>query len=235
MMSEEILGIEPFSREEYCDVLAVTTGQKSKEALIYSFRTDLSKGSIVRVGWNRYVRSDGKQRYNFSYSELSKDIAVEIQVRYLDVGFRIFEMDQLNECLNSHAFHNQIFVYVEKGHLQYYYDELQEVYPGRVILMSSEEYLDPDNNDKWFVICRLPSESPKGYDLPWHSRPETILVDICTDRYLSKVIPENERKHVFMNLFSRYIINTNTMFRYARRKGAEAKFREAFDTYISKC
>ena len=76
------------------------------------------------------------------------------------------------------------------------------------------------------VIIKLPTESPKGTTVFWDTRLEKMLVDIAVDKLLGKVVYSGEYPAIYQEAFRKYAIDRNTMFRYARRRGAFEKYRE---------
>lgn len=234
-IQKRLSGIEPgrtFSRDEFYAAIQNSSGMLLKEdALAYSLRKSLSDGDIVRVSWNQYALPAGKQIYRHDYSEAAKDIAIKMQEVFSDVRFQIFELIQLNEFVNHLIAHNTIFLYVENDVVDYAFDALKQEYSGRIMLKpSSTEYYRYVVDDE-IVVGRLPSESPKGQGQPWESRLEKILVDIAVDKLLSQIVPAGEYRNIFTDSIDRYFLDTKGMFRYAKRKGAEKKFRDFLEKY----
>ena len=77
----------------------------------------------------------------------------------------------------------------------------------------------------------MPSETPKGIDEPWMSRLEKILVDVFTDKLISAIVPDGEKAGIIDGAFNNYMIDQNTIIRYARRKGTERKMIEVLSEY----
>lgn len=227
--------IEPgrtFSREEY--YAAIQNGSEillKEDALAYSLRKSLSDGDIVRVSWNQYAVPAKKRIYRHDYSEAAKEVAAKMQEAFSDVRFQIFELIQLNEFVNHLIAHNTIFLYVENDVVDYAFDALKREYAGRIMLKPSiTEYYRYLLDDE-IVVGRLPSESPKGLEQPWETRLEKILVDIAVDKLLSQIVPAGEYRNIFTDSIDRYFLDTRGMFRYAKRKGAEKKFRAFLEKY----
>ena len=132
----------------------------------------------------------------------------------------------------NHLFaHNAIFISVENDAIDYVFDMLRSVCPGRIMLKPKiDEYFRYLVDDQ-IVIIRLPSESPKGNVIPWQSRLEKILVDITVDKLLSQLISVTEIQTIFSLAFDRFLLDTGAMIRYANRKGAGAKFKKFMMVY----
>ena len=75
------------------------------------------------------------------------------------------------------------------------------------------------------VIVKLTTEAPKGKKISWHTRLEKLLVDIVAEPLLSASISQAEYPHIYTDAFERYIVDENTLFRYARRRRASNKIR----------
>ena len=85
--------------------------------------------------------------------------------------------------------------------------------------------------DDEIVVGRLPSESPKGFNRPWESRLEKIIVDVFTDKLISRIVPEGEKGAIISGAFDSYLLDEKTMIRYAKRKGVDARFRKILKEY----
>ena len=57
-------------------------------------------------------------------------------------------------------------------------------------------------------------------------------MDISTDKLISRIVPNGEKREIYTGAFSEYYIDTDIMLRYARRKGAEKKIQNILNEYI---
>ncbi len=220
MTFDQLNSMEIFSRNDFYDAYKEKNGVKTGDALEYALRKAVENGSIVRIGRNQYSCMKAKRPYVHSYSSEANRVAQEIQKEYPAIDFRIFELTQLNPFVNHLFAHNSIFVSVENEAVEYVFDTLRVDYPGRVMLKpKAEEYFRYRVDDQ-IVITRLPSESPKGADVPWHCRLEKMLVDVKVDKLLSQIVSPREYDLIYEEAFERYLVDVNAMYRYARRKGA---------------
>ena len=221
---------ESFSRTEFINAYRTEQPEQSDEAAVYALRKLLKDGGIIRVSWNQYAPPQKKRLYHHDYSAISEEVAGKILNECMDPVFQIFELTQLNVFVNHLIAHNTVFVYVENELLDYVFDLLRQTYPGKVMFKPSvDEYYRYLVDDE-IVVGRLPSETPKGLDVPWHSRLEKILVDVAVDKLLSQLVPSGEYDNIFNESFERYYLDETAMRRYAKRKGAEGKF----DSFLRK-
>jgi hypothetical protein len=232
MNFKQLAVMESFTRPEYYEAYCEKNGERSSDALDYALRKAIADGSVVHIGRNKYAFRTEKRLYRHSYSPKASRIAREIQKEYPGVDFQIFELTQLNSFVNHQIAHNTIFISVEKDVVDYLFDTLHKNYPGQVLLKPSVGMYYRYLVDDQVVITKLPSESPKGLDEPWQSRLEKILVDITVDKLLSQMVSQSEYGTIFSEANRRYLLDVNTMVRYANRKGAGAKFREYLDIYM---
>ena len=232
MLLSRISNAEKFSRQDYILAYKDQFGESNIYTIEYALRKAVSEGEIIHVGRDQYAVSDKRRNYQYKYSEAAVQIASVIRKEYPNVDFRVFELTQLNAFVNHLLAHNTIFVSVENDVIDFVFDTLRNEYPGRVMLKPKiEEYYRYLVDDQ-IVILRLPTETPKGTGEVWHSRIEKILVDIVVDKLLAKIVSPSEYKTIFTEAYERYLIDENTMFRYANRKGAGKKFRECMMEYL---
>ena len=232
MLLSRISTAEKFSRQDYILAYKDQFGESNIYTIEYALRKAVSEGEIIHVGRDQYAVSDKRRNYQYKYSEAAVQIASVIREEYPNVDFRVFELTQLNAFVNHLLAHNTIFVSVENDVIDFVFDTLRNEYPGRVMLKPKiDEYYRYLVDDQ-IVILRLPTETPKGTGEVWHSRIEKILVDSVVDKLLAKIVSPSEYKTIFTEAYERYLIDENTMFRYANRKGAGKKFRKCMMEYL---
>ena len=224
-----LMKYENFTRQEFekamKDSYNLTTPQVS-----YDLKKQLEQGLIVRSGWAQYSFSK-KRKYSFEYSEQTLNIVNLLSNEFEGLEFQIFELRQLNDFMNHQMAHNTIFVSVENELIKFVFDALWRAFPGKVLLKPKVGDYYRYKQDDEIVINRLPSESPKGYEQSWQSRLEKILVDVFTDKLISEIVPEGEKKTIIDGAFEEYLLDVKTMVRYAKRKGAEKKFAQILEEY----
>ena len=232
MTYDQLSDMEVFSRADYYSALQSRVGDKSDHALSYALRKDIEEGKVVHIGRNQYSFPKEKRVYIHHYSDEAQKAAEEIKSEYPEVNFQIFELTQLNAFVNHQIAHNTIFISVENEVMDYVFDSLRWSYPGRIMLKPSVDDYFKYLVDDQLVVIRLTSESPKTVSDEWKSRLEKILVDITVDKLLSHIVPSEEYEAIFKESFERYLLDMNTMFRYANRRGASSKFKARLNEYI---
>ena len=216
----------PFARSDL-QVVMEECGYHTSDGITNHMITKLlTSGDIARVGRNRYCVADSLKTYNFPHSEFAVSVADEITEAHPYLDFRLFELVQLNEFVNHQIAHNIVFVSVEGELEEDVFNTLWERHKGSVLLKPNADELFRYLNEDMVVIMKLPTESPKGIAVFWDTRLEKLLVDIAVDKLLRKVVYSGEYPVIYQDAFSKYAIDRNVMFRYARRRGALGKYRE---------
>ncbi len=221
---------ESFSRREFVSAMKDEYGMTNPQ-ISYDLQKREDMGSIVHIGWNKYSIAGSKRRYTHKYSKEATEIVQAITEGYTDLLFQVFELIQLNDFMNHQMAHNTIFVMVENDMQDFVFDTLRGRNPGRVMLRPSVDEYYRYLQENEIVVCRLPSESPKGFDEPWKSRLEKIVVDVFTDKLLGGIVPEGEKEGIIRGAFELYLVDEKTMIRYAKRKGADSKIKEILGKY----
>lgn len=220
---------EGFSKQDFVREMSSSYGLTSSQ-ISYNLKKLLSLGIIVRSGWGQYSFSQ-KRIYNYEYSMAAIDVVNKLCQEYETLNFQIFELRQLNEFINHQIAHNTIFVYIENDLVNFAFDTLWNMNPGKVLLKPNLEQYYRYKLENEIVVGRLPSETPKGYREPWKSRLEKIIVDVFTDKIVSNIVPEGEKEAILDGAFQEYLLDKGTMLRYAKRKGAERKMTKVLENY----
>ena len=223
-----------YSRKDILNLLRNEYPDASEDSLSYRLRKMQDDNQFIRIGRNHYTVSSEKKIYRYSYSDTASEIADHLCQNFYELDFRIFELVQLNEFMNHQIAHNTIFLSVEQDLTDFVFDSLVRRYPGKTMLKPKPDDYFRYRQDDEIVISRLPTESPKGTEMTWHSRLEKILVDITVDKLQRQIIPPSEYGNIFHNAYECYFLDEKTMIRYARRRGAEAKFESALNQYAPK-
>lgn len=223
---ERLKRVDVFARNDLYDVLKESNKTISESIANHMLQQLLNEGYIVRVGRNKYsVSHPDCKVYEYLYSKNAESVAKEISKNHPYLDFRIFELIQLNEFVNHLVAHNVIFVSVESDLGDFVFSSLKSIYPGKVLINPDIDTYHNYVTDNTIVIEKLITEAPKGIEKNWHSRLEKTLVDIISDKWISLAVSEGELGNIYEGAFSKYVIDENTMFRYARRRGAEEKIK----------
>ena len=186
----------------------------------------LDDGEVARVGRNAYcVCKENDKTYSYDYSQEAYDISGLITDNYPYLDFRIFELIQLNEFINHQIAHNTIFVSVEKDLGEFVFDSLKTVYPGKVLIYPTVEMFHQYWVEGMIVILKLPTESPRGKGHVWATCIEKMMVDAFCEKVIVSAYPSEEICSIIENMFHQYAVDESKLFRYARRRGVEKKFR----------
>lgn len=215
-----------FDRSDLQVVMEECGHKTSRSIANHMLETLLATGDVARVGRNKYCVSGSLKTYNFPYSDLAVSLADEIIKAHPYLDFRIFELVQLNEFVNHQIAHNIVFVSVERNLEDDVFNTLWERHKGSILIKPKADELFRYLNEDMVVIMKLPTESPKGLNVFWNTRLEKMLVDIAVDKLIRQVVYAGEYSTIYKDSFSKYAIDRNMMFRYARRRGVLEKYKE---------
>lgn len=151
------------------------------------------------------------------------DSIVQKSFPYLD--YLIWDTRLLHEFMAHQPGQWQVILDVENDACESVFNSLIAQFPGKV-------FLDPDrtaferyilNTAESIIVSPLITQSPRiissGVPMP---KLEKILVDIFADQDLFFVFHGHELSLIYENVFSAYLVNEKTLFRYAgRRKTAD--------------
>ena len=229
MLPSALRDIGTFSRREFTRTMVINYGMTEPQ-VAYDLKKRLDRGELVRAGWGKYSLPM-KRVYAHHYSDASMDVVKTINESYEGVDFQLFELIQLNDFMNHQIAHNTIFVTIENDLIDYVFESLWKAYPGKVMLKPKLEQYYRYLQDDEIIVGRLPSDTPKGVDAPWMSRLEKILVDVFTDKLISAIVPEGEKEMIINGAFNDYLVDQDTMLRYAKRKGTERRIMKVLSDY----
>lgn len=229
-----IKNMESFTRQDLLQSFRSAGFNLSYASFCKRLESLVKDGAIIRAGRNLYCfPKTEKNVYMYEYSEHAKKVAEQIKSRFPLIEFSIFELIQLNDFVNHQIANNVLFLSVEAEVVEFVFDTLTEYYPGKVLLSPTPEIYHRYWNENMIVVGKLITEAPKGLTELWHARLEKILVDIISDKILKESLGEGEYAEIYANVFSRYLVDKNSMFRYAKRRKAEEKIRNLIDEKTS--
>ncbi len=215
---------EYFSRRELLESFRLNGYILSDSALYKKIEELVRRGDIVRTGRDMYcIPEDNVMTYDHTYSELAQKLANIMSEQYPYLKFSIFELVQLNDFVNHQIANNVIYLYVETDAIDFVFDMLKKVYPGKVLVNPTVDMFHKYRTDNMIVLGKLTTEAPKGSKEPWHTRVEKMLVDLLTEPLIMTSVGENEYPTIYKDAFERYIVDEKKLFRYARRRKADKK------------
>ncbi len=214
-------GVSVYNREEILNKF-LSPKKQSFSSKYRNIESLINSGKITRTGRNSYsLIENTKKVYDWSYSEWALSLAKVLSEKYIDLNFSIFETRQLNEFMNQQLGSNTLFLYIEHEQLDFVFKDLNELYPGKILLKPTPDimwtYLQKDT----IIANRLTTESPKGRQEKWTSLPEKFLVDIVADKNLNALIPKSQFQMIYDGFLSGYSLDMGKMLRYARRRSAK--------------
>lgn len=209
----------------------------SERKITYLLSKMRSERLIMQVGYGKYRLfscADVKSNYTYNHSNEYKKIEMEIYENYPYVDFQIWELIQLNEFINHQIAKNVFIIEVEPMLVDAVFDLLHKQYPYALFSPSIEQYYRQKGIENDIVVLKLISEAPSM--LPDHSCCiEKIMVDLFSNKFTGNLIEHSEYPMILEEIFRKYIIDENKLFRYAKRRNLDKRILEFIqnDTDIS--
>lgn len=212
-----------FSTEEFADFLQSSQENLGRSSAFNLLKTMCANGCIRRVRRGCYAVSD-KVEYTYNLSDTAKDIVSAIRSSFPLISFQIWELYQMNEFVNHQLAKNTIFLDVENMQEETVFNLLFEKFPHVLLNPGIDEYYRY-SGDETIVVGKLISESPSAIGDYCQCSLEKLLVDLFGRTLAGSVISRSEYPAIYEDSFRKYNINTQKLFRYARRRGLEQKIK----------
>ncbi len=194
--------------------------------LLFNF---LKSKLLFHVGFDRYSLDEPAilSDYQPVYSDKADRIIEFLKERYPDVEFVVFESFLMNEFLNQLIAKNTIFVQTEKDLSSFVFSTLHNEFRSESMMYNPtrEEYRKYWVEDS-IVISDLVTQSPKNSRNPYEICLEKMLVDMVSDKNISRIYSRCEISSVIDNAMKSYYLDKKKLMRYAGRRGCKEEFTE---------
>ena len=183
----------------------------------------IKNNNLYSIGHGLYITKVTKNRYTPYINNNIIEIYNAIREEYPLLTYCIWTTSILNEFHHHISNVNFLIIEVEKDGVESVFYFLKEKY-NILFKNPSVELLDSNiiNTDNAIVIINLISESPliKINSIKTASL-EKILVDIVANVKLFYYLQGSELHNIYSNAISKYNINFNKLFNYAKRRNKE--------------
>ena len=199
---------------------------------IYSM---VKSGILYRVGRGKFLVGT-KSRFNPLIPDRVHELNSLLKKEFPYLNFCVWDTSLLNEFMVHQPGLFYTVVEVEKNATEsvFYFlkDQKYDVFisPSNEIL---ERYVHFDQNN--VIVKSLVTEAPTQLveDVTTVTL-EKVLVDIFCETTLFSSQQGLEMRTIFQEAFRKYSINVDKMFRYADRRGNKKKFKDFWDTVLTK-
>ena len=212
-----------FSSEDVFKVFLQTDPHLGRALFLKRFAQLTQAGHFARVGRDAYVLNEGKRvSYRYAPSPKGEALLAGLLRHYPQMKAVLFESVQYNEFVNHLFAHNTIFLSIPRAFGADVFEALKGDYDALLLFPNVQTYTRYWREDS-IVITPLLSEAPLGKETPHQACLEKILVDSFASPLLEESLSVSEWPALFTEAFARYIIDEDTLFRYARRRHCEEK------------
>ena len=191
------------------------------------------KRIIERISRNAY-RIYNEEKLLKKYEAVLSDEAVEVQkflkYQFPLISYIVWETRAFNEFSNHQLARNIIFVEVEKPYSEFVFDALHEQGKLRVLFRPSEKEIAMYTGTIAVAVSPLTSEAPIYGN---NARLEKLLVDLFANTLLDKIISRGDYPGIYEEALSKYTLNYNVIFRYAKRRGKYNELRDFMENKVS--
>lgn len=217
----------PVTMGEILVFLRITEPDISKNAAYLRVHKLLRRGILQRIGTNS-IAVLGKSEFRPVIDKDQKKVVRQVRKLFPHADYCCWRFSSIREFHQHISVVDFLIVEVERGALGAIYNFLMEsredVFkkPNKEII---EDIIIGKKNP--IIVKALIMESPiiRVNKIPVPAL-EKILVDLYSDKDLFYFLQGNELLHIFRNALDKYVINSDKMFRYARRRGKEKELRE---------
>lgn len=193
--------------------------QVTKSAMAHIISKLVRAGSLARIAHGVYCLNN-KQVFCPLLSPQAQAIGTLLSKQFPLVTFCLYESNHISPLQYHLAYTNTLYVELERSGTEAVFHFLQTK-QKQVFLMPTEtdmmRYLDTDKRN--IFVKPLVSEAPmQGKGNLRTPTLEKLLVDIyCDDDFY--YLQGAEYNHIWTNAFDTYTINSNSLLRYAARRG----------------
>lgn len=182
--------------------------------------TLVQMGVVARIGHGSFVVTS-LQKYQPTLGAEIKDIATSIKENYPFLKYCIWNTVILNEFMHHQIGQFYLIIEVEPDAAMSVFYFLQEAkYPVFFMPTSNMLAMYSPNEKNAVIVKGLVSEAPtQEIDNIVTISIEKILIDIFCDTSLFVAQQGIEMQRIFTSIFEKYVINKDTLFRYAQRRG----------------
>jgi len=215
------------SIEEYLK----TIGNVNSE---YSLNSLVKSGLLERTGRGKYILGLKRKIYSPPLENEIKEIYGLIQEEKPLLECCVWRTSIINEFTLHQAGRFAQMVEIERDGLEAVFDLLRDHYPN-VYINPSDELLDRYivyQNDA-VIIIPLTSEAPtQKIEGIRTITIEKLLVDLISDIKLYEAFQGVELAHIIKEVFRKYPVNKDKMFRYAKRRRKGEKVESIIETSL---
>lgn len=206
-----------YSEEDIFFLLKATFPSLSTINLKWKLFELVKNKKIISVGTKKYVLNTKEYIYEY-YDEVTKNIDDLLSNKYKNIKSVLWENRQLNEWLNLLIAKNIIIVEIEKGFEDFVFEEINNNFKNKVVLLKPESKVITRYIDNGLVIVKtLYSRSPLK-DKTHLITLEKLVVDLIADSIWQNMLDTKSIEEIIIGIKDNYYLNKDKMITYAKRR-----------------
>lgn len=220
-----------FTREELFDFFQYFEPYLKEKTFTWRIYNLKNKDIIKSIKRGIYTISN-KPKYIPQISSKFLKIANQINMKYDEVKYCIWDTEWLNEFSQHQANKQILIIEIEKEFIESLYYHLKDNFKFDIYLNPDEKVINfyIAESDCPVIVKKLIARSPivkitKNKTKLTIPALEKILVDIYSEEKLFYFYQGSELRYIFENAIANYTVNFTKLFRYASRREKEKKLK----------
>ena len=177
---------------------------------------------VAHNTYRLYTASNVLRDYNPTLSTEALNILNSTKKRFPLIDFIVWETRAFNEFANHLLARNFIFIEVEKPLDINVFESIREKNEFTILYKPNEKEITMYSDDVTISVLPLTSEAPIN---KYNVKLEKLLVDLFANKLLDNIISRGDYPGIYEEAFSKYSINHNMMFRYAKRRNKDKEIK----------
>ena len=185
--------------------------------LIYNLQKD---EKIFRISRDSYSikKPDQKRIYKPFYTEESSKMISDLENRFPEMNFTVFESILLNDFLNHLIAQNTIYLFIDKDISSFAFDEIRSESDKPVLYNPSYDEFQRYWKRNCIVVLDLISRSPLNKDNRHDVVIEKMLVDIVAEKCIGAVFSRSELPDIYDIALRNFLVDKKKLISYAKRR-----------------
>jgi hypothetical protein len=224
-ISEAMVEGKPYSKIELLRLIQNCYPDLSSHSEAWVIYHLLKQGSCCKIGHGLYLKNSALVSYqNPPLPSSIQSLIEQLKRRFPQTPVVAFESSCLNEWLNELIASSTPVIEVESSLLEDAYYALSAKSSYRILLKPTDKEMTHYRQGQFLILEPLTSRAPLNKE-GTGIRLEKLMVDLLADSFFSYFFSLGECPNIFQEITQRYIVDSGTLFTYAKRRHVEAELK----------